>query len=124
MTIPIFNSLYHDNKKNIRSNTLDLKILNNLKLSYVDKRRFPVIKIIDTLSNNTSLFETVIVSANDTLVNKFLKNEIKFNDISKFLFKIINLNEFRKFKNITPKNVDEVVKLANYVSLKMKNISV
>ena len=124
MTIPIFNSLYHDNKKNIRSNTLDLKILNNLKLSYVDKRRFPVIKIIDTLSNNTSLFETVIVSANDTLVNKFLKNEIKFNDISKFLFKIINLNEFKKFKNITPKNVDEVVKLANYVSLKMKNISV
>ena len=124
MTIPIFNSLYHDNKKNIRSRNLDLKILNNLKLSYVDKRRFPVIKIIDTLSNNTSLFETVIVSANDTLVNKFLKNEIKFNDISKFLFKIINLNEFKKFKNITPKNVDEVVKLANYVSLKMKNISV
>ena len=124
MTIPIFNSLYHDNKKDIRSCNLDLKILNNLKLSYVDKRRFPVIKIIDTLSNNTSLFETVIVSANDTLVNKFLKNEIKFNDISKFLFKIINLNEFRKFKNITPKNVDEVVKLANYVSLKMKNISV
>ena len=124
MTIPIFNSLYHGNKKNISSNTLDLKILNNLKLSYVDKRRFPVIKIIDTLSNNTSLFETVIVSANDALVNKFLKNEIKFNDISKFLFKIINLNEFRKFKNITPKNVDEVVKLANYVSLKMKNISV
>ena len=124
MTIPIFNSLYHDNKKNIRTSNLDLKILNNLKLSYVDKRRFPVIKIIDTLSNNTSLFETVIVSANDTLVNKFLKNEIKFNDISKFLFKIMNLNEFRKFKNIAPKNVDEVVKLANYVSLKMKNISV
>jgi 1-deoxy-D-xylulose-5-phosphate reductoisomerase len=124
MTIPIFNSLYHDNKQYIRSNTLDLKILNNLKLSYVDKRRFPVIKIIDTLSNNTSLFETVIVSANDTLVNKFLKNEIKFNDISKFLFKIMNLNEFRKFKNIAPKNVDDVVKLANYVSLKMKNISV
>ena len=83
-----------------------------------------MIKIIDKLSNNTSLFETVIVSANDALVNKFLKNEINFNDISKFLFKIINLNEFKKFKNITPKNVDEVVKLANYVSLKIKNISV
>ena len=124
MTIPIFNSLYHDNKKNIKSNALDLKILNNLKLSKVDKNRFPVIKIIDKLSNNTSLFETIIVSANDTLVNKFLKNEINFNDISKSLFKIINLNEFKKFKNITPKNVDEVVKLANYVSLKTKNISV
>ena len=100
------------------------KILNNLKLSQVDKSRFPVIKIIDTLSNSASLFETVIVSANDTLVNKFLKNEIKFNDISKFLLKIINLKEFIKYKNIKPKNVEEVVKLANYVSLKMKNMSV
>jgi 1-deoxy-D-xylulose-5-phosphate reductoisomerase len=124
MTIPIFNSLYHDNKKSIKSKALDLEILNNLKLTQVDKNRFPVIKIIDKLSDNTSLFETVIVSANDILVNKFLKNEINFNDISKFLLKIINLNEFKKFKNITPKNVDEVIKLANYVSLKMKNISV
>ena len=40
MTIPIFNSLYHDNNKNIRSNTLDLKILNNLKLSQVDRIDF------------------------------------------------------------------------------------
>ena len=76
------------------------------------------------LSNNASLFETVIVSANDILVNKFLKKEIKFNDISKFLLKVINLNEFKKFKNIKPKSVDEVVKLANYVSLKIKNMSV
>ena len=124
MTIPIFNSVYNDSKKKIRSNELNLKILNNLKLSQVNKNRFPMIKIIDMLSNNASLFETVIVSTNDILVNKFLKNEIKFNDISRILLKIINLDEFKKFKNITPKNVDEVVKLANYVSLKMKNMSV
>ncbi len=124
MTIPIFNSVYHNEKKKIRSNALDLKTLNNLKLSRVNKNRFPIIEIIDMLSNNASLFETVIVSANDILVNKFLKKEIKFNDISKFLLKVINLNEFKKFKNIKPKSVDEVVKLANYVSLKIKNMSV
>ena len=124
MTIPIFNSVYLDGKKKIKSNVLDLKTLNNLKLSLVSKNRYPMIEIIDMLSENASLFETVIVSANDILVNRFLKNEIKFNEISKFLLKIINLNEFKKFKNITPKNVDEVVKLANFVSLKIKNISV
>ena len=124
MTIPIFNSVYYDNKKKINSNALDLKILNNLKLSSANKKRFPMIKIIDKLSDNPSLFETVIVSANDILVNKFLNNEIKFNEISKLLLKIINLREFKKLKNITPKNVDEVVKLANYVSLKIKNMSV
>ena len=124
MTIPIFNSVYQENEKKIKSNTLDINILNNLNLKQIDKKRFPVIKIIDQLRNKDSLFETVIVSANDILVNRFLKNEIKFTDISKVLLKITNLNEFKKFKKFEPKNVEEVTKLANYVSLKIKTIRV
>ena len=124
MTIPIFNSIYPNNSKKIKSNNLDLKTLNNLELERVDKNRFPVIRIIDRLVDRDSLFETVIVSANDILVYKFLKKEIKFSDISKILLKIINLREFTKFKNIKPKNVEQVHKLANYVSLKIKTLSV
>ena len=124
MTIPIFNSIYQDDKKKIKSNTLDLKILNNLELDQVNKKRFPIIRIISQLPEKASLYETVIVSANDILVNRFLQNEIKFSDISKTLLKIININEFKKFKNIEPKNVEEVVKLADYVSLKIKTMSV
>ena len=124
MTIPIFNSIYPNNSKKIKSNNLDLKTLNNLELERVDKNRFPVIRIIDRLVDRDSLFETVIVSANDVLVYKFLKKEIKFSDISKILLKIINLREFTKFKNIKPKNVEQVHKLANYVSLKIKTLSV
>ena len=124
MTIPIFNSVYQENEKKIKSNTLDINILNNLNLKQIDKKRFPVIKIIDQLRNKDSLFETVIVSANDILVNRFLKNEIKFTDIAKVLLKITNLNEFKKFKKFEPKNVEEVTKLANYVSLKIKTIRV
>ena len=124
MTIPIFNSVYQENEKKIKSNTLDINILNNLNLKQIDKKRFPVIKIIDQLRDKDSLFETVIVSANDILVNRFLKNEIKFTDIAKVLLKITNLNEFKKFKKFEPKNVEEVTKLANYVSLKIKTIRV
>ena len=124
MTIPIFNSIYHGNPNKIKSNKLNIKILNNLELNQVDESRFPIIKIIDTLVDRDSLFETVIVSANDLLVHKFLKNEIKFTDISEILLKITNLNEFKKFKNIKPKNVEQVVKLADYVSLKIKTLSV
>jgi len=124
MTIPIFNSIYHGTLNKIKSNKLNIKILNNLELNQVDESRFPIIKIIDTLVDRDSLFETVIVSANDLLVHKFLKNEIKFTDISEILLKITNLNEFKKFKNIKPKNVEQVVKLADYVSLKIKTLSV
>ena len=124
MTIPIFNSLYQENDNIIKSHPLNIKILNNLKLEKVNKKRFPSIKIIKKLTEKDSLFETVIVSANDTLVNKFLKHEIKFTDISKNLLIITSLGEFQKFKKVKPKNVDVIEELAHFVSLKINTMSI
>ena len=118
MIIPIFNSLYPNYKKKIKSNKLDLSIMNNLNFKELDKRRFPIVKVLNLLPKKDSLFETVIVSANDILVKKFLNNEIKFLDISKLLLKIINNREFLKFKKITPKNIGQITHLSHYVSLK------
>ena len=52
-----------------------------------------MVKLLNFLPPKQSLFETVIVSANDTLVELFLNNQIKFIDIQKRLFKIINKAE-------------------------------
>ena len=124
MVIPIFNSLYPKFEKKIKTKNLNINIINNLNLKYTNKSKFPVIKLIDKLPNNDSLYETIVVSANDNLVNLFLKGEIKFNDISKILFKILNLKEFIMYKKFIPKNVKEINKLANYVSLKINSMSV
>ena len=124
MTIPIFNSVYPEFEKKIKSKPLNINILNDLNLKVIDKSRFPVIKIINKLTEKSSLFETVIVSANDSLVKRFLKNEIKFVDISHTLMKIINLKEFKNLKSIKPINVKQVSKLANYVSLKINSMSI
>ena len=124
MKIPIFNSLYQEGDNRIKSYPLNIKTLNNLELKKIDKKRFPVIKIINKLKEEDSLFETVIVSANDNLVNKFLNKEIKFTDISKKLLEITNLYEFKKFKDIKPENVKEIEKLADYVGLKINTMSV
>ena len=118
MVIPIFNSLYPNSKKNIKSKKLDLSIMNNLNFRKLDKKRFPIVNILNLLPQKDSLFETVIVSANDVLVKKFLNNEIKFSDISKILLKIINNREFLKFKKITPKTIAQITHLSHYVSLK------
>ena len=119
MEIPIFNSLYLKNEKAFKSNQVNLNLLNNLELQPVDKKRFSVIKILDKLNNQNTLFETVLVSANDTFVNLFLNKRIKFNDISKFLIKFLDTNEFKKYKKIYPKNVNDILKLNNYVRLKI-----
>jgi len=124
MTIPIFNSIYFNTKKKLKSKNIDIKTLNNLNLKKIDNIRFPVIKILDNLSNEDSLFETIIVSANDKLVKLFLNNKIKFTDISNILIKICSIAEFKKFKLIKPRNIEEIHNLSHYVSLKIDTMSV
>ena len=118
MTIPIFNSIYPDFQKEIKSKNFDINKMNDLNFKEIDLKRYPLVRVLSLLSNNCSLFETVIVSANDTLVNNFLKHKIKFNDISILLFKIVNQLEFRKYKKIAPKTVEDTIKLKEYVSSK------
>ena len=124
MTIPIFNSIYFDTNKKIKSKKIDIKILNNLDLKKIDHIRFPIIKILNKMNEKDSLFETVIVSANDKLVSLFLNNKIRFIDISNFLLKICSMAEFNKFRSIKPKNIGEINDLADYVSLKIETMSV
>ena len=76
------------------------------------------------LPNKDSLFETIIVSANDNLVKMFLNNEIHFLDISKTLLRILKNKEFLRFKHIIPKNVDEITKLNDYVSIKINTMDI
>ena len=123
MKIPIFNTLYHNKIKKFPTKNVDYKILNNLNFTEINKQRFPMVKILNLLPNRYSLFETVIVSANDTLVELFLKKAIRFTDIQKKLFELILKNEFLKYKKITPKKAQDIIDLNNYVRLKIyKNV--
>ena len=124
MTIPIFNSLYNKNEKQIKSSRLNFSIINKMNFENIDQKRFPVVKILDKLPNNNSLFETVIVAANDNLVEMFLNNKIQFLDISKTMLKILKNKEFSQFKKIIPKNVSQIIKLSNYVSLKINSMHI
>ena len=124
MAIPIFNSMEENIKPNFPSKEIDFKKLNKLDLKKINKKRFPVTKIINMLSNNQSLFETVIVSANDELVKLFLNKEIKFTEISTKLLQLLKYKEFTKFKRYKAKNVDQIIKLNNYVRLKINPKSI
>ena len=70
------------------------------------------------------MYETVLVSANDELVNLFLQKKISFNEIIKNLMKIINLKEFRKFRNKKPRNIKEIYNLNNSVRLKIRELCI
>ena len=110
MKIPIFNSLYSSNNV-VNSKNLDFKILNHLDFRNVNLKEFPLVRLLKILPVDTSLFETILVSINDKFVELFLNNKIKFTDISKKMNKILNLDNFKKYKKIKPKNIDEIIKM-------------
>ena len=121
MEIPIFNTLYSNNSKSFKTSKLNINILNNLELSKVDKKKFPLIKILSILPNKSSLFETILVSINDELVKLFLKKSISYTDIPKMMMKTIFLREFQKYKKIQPRNINDILKLNEYVRLKINS---
>lgn len=114
MKIPIGNTLI-DNYNFKKNYEINLKKLNNLDFKPVDLLKYPLIKLIDYLPNKISLFETVLVTINDSLVDLFLNKKINFNDIQKKMIKFIMNKNFKKFKKIKPKNAQDIIKLNKYI---------
>ena len=124
MYIPIFNSLYFNSDKKIQVKKLDITKLNNLKLNSLNLQRYPITKVLKKIPEKISLFETIVVSANDELVNFYLQNKINFGDISKKLLNFINRKEFIKFKRKSPSSIENIIKLNKDVRSKIKMMSI
>ena len=93
-------------------------------VSKINVDKFPVVNLLKSLPKKNSLYETIIVKTNDILVDLFLRKKIKYTEISYLLFKILNLREFKKYKKISPKKIEDIVKLSDYVRLKINTMSV
>jgi 1-deoxy-D-xylulose-5-phosphate reductoisomerase len=124
MIIPIFNSLYSEKNKPLKTKKIDIEKLNKLDFKTIDYKKFPLVKILSKLPSSDSLFETIIVAANDEFVNLYLNNKIKFYNLSNKIYKFINLQEFKKYKFIKPKKIDAIEKLNRYVRFKINQLSV
>jgi 1-deoxy-D-xylulose-5-phosphate reductoisomerase len=124
MKIPIYNSLYPIAKKRLKSQNLNLSILNNLQLKKIDYKKFPLVKLLDNLSENDSLYETIIVTINDFFVLKYLDNKISYQEMIGLIYRYSNYKQFLKFRKISPKKITDIYRLRDYVSLKLTGLGV
>ena len=122
MTIPIFNSIYDNQTKKIKTDELNIKKLNFLNFKNVDTNKFSSIKILKMLQNKESLIETIIVLANDELVNLFLLKKIGFTDISVVLQKLINMREFKNYYQKKPGNLNSIMNLNKQIRIKINKL--
>ena len=122
MKIPIFNTINSGNELYNEISILNLKKLNNLDFQPIDRNKFPVLHLLKLLPNKHSMFETVIVSINDIIVQKYLDGKIQFNDISKLILKFIKSKEYQRFKHIYPKNINQIMNLKMKINHRISNI--
>ena len=116
MKVPIYNSIYFDDKKILKTNDINFKILNNLEFKKVDYKKFYLIRLLSLIPEKESLFETVLITINDYFVSIYLKKKINY---IKLLY-LINLYArkkiFSRFKAIAPKNIHDIYQTKNYVN--------
>ncbi len=116
MTIPIYNTINSNENSVIKTENLNLERLNNLELKKVNFELFPLVKILKKLPQKISLFETVLVSINDNLVNLYLNKKISYNQLQVLLVQFINNKVFVKYKKIKPNKIQDIISVKNKVS--------
>ena len=124
MKIPIHNSIYHTSDKKILSKPINLKILNNLEFNKVNPKKFPLTKIISLLPEYNSLYETALVTINDYFVKKFLYNKINYLKMINLINYHIHTKSILKLREFSIKNIQDIYKIRNYVSLKLDKLGV
>jgi len=122
MRIPIFNSLYDKKTNKIKTDQLDVKRLNFLNFKKVDTDKFPSIKLINKFENKETLQETIIVLANDELVNLFLLKKINFTDIISILQKLINMKNLKNYSQKKPGNISSLFFLKKKIKSKINEM--
>ena len=126
MKIPIANTLKSIIKKinTYDKNLIELNLtnLNNLELSKVKVNKFPLIKLLKTLPKKDSLFETVLVTANDEFVSLFLKEKITYTEFINKLVNFVTKKEFSKYKKLEPKNINDIIKLNQKIKSKIYSL--
>ena len=124
MKIPIFNTIYQNKIKKIKTSKINVNLLNNLNFSKPDIRRYKSIKILKKINNNNTLFETLLIAANDELVDQYIKNNIKFFEINKMLTKILSYKKYSKLNKKKPKKISDIINLSEEVRLKTRQLCI
>ena len=118
MTIPISNALNIKESLSERLILKNIKNLNELSFSLPNKNKFPLLSVINLIPEESSNFETILITLNDSLVDKYLNGKINYLSITKNLLKLIKSPFLLKYYKLKPKSIYDIKK--NYLDKNLK----
>jgi len=108
MAIPIMNSLNSNVSYNYNEKDINFEFLNGLNFIKPNIKKFPVLKLLNKVPNKQSYFETILVSINDVLVDKYLRGDINYHSLNVNLMKLIKIPYFTRYYKLKPKNIIDI----------------
>ncbi len=111
MIIPISNAIFNNNNLNTFAKFDDN--IKNLEFYNVDKKKFPIVKIIPIVNQYIST-PIIINAANEILVDQFMKKKISFNSIFKHLYQVLKDHNYKKYAIQEPKSLDNIYAVDNW----------
>ena len=121
MSIPISNALDIYKNYNFKFYNKNINELNNLKFEIPNYKQFPLLSILRYLPQQCSYFETILITINDYLVEKYLNNEINYISIHLNLLRLIKSPFLLKYYKLKPKNIYDIKKVINLTKYYIKN---
>lgn len=106
MRIPIQYALTYPKRIKTQIESLDLAKLSILTFEKPDTINFPCLKLAYDAIREGGTMPTVLNGANEILVDFFLKDMIKFNDIPKYIDKVMNIHN-----NIKSPNLNDIIEV-------------
>ena len=124
MRIPIANAIY-DNKINInrliKNKNNFLNNLDHLKFEKVNKKKFPIVTLLEKNYFNNS-GSIILNASNEVLVESFIKKKITFNSIYQCLKEVFKDRDFRKYAIKKTPDIEEIYRIDEWARNKTLDI--
>jgi len=98
------------------SRKFKFQTLNGINFIKPDKKKFPLLEILNFKFNNTYL-EIILVSLNDLLVKKYLKYKISYLSLQTIMIKLLKKPYFTKYYSTKPKNIKDIKIMVDRVNI-------
>ncbi len=115
MKVPLANAIFGKNFEfdkyfKPKINTQKNLFFNGLNFSKVDKKQFPIVKLIDRINEHEST-PIIINAANEILVDQYLKKRIRFNTFYKYLLDVLKDRNYKKYAIKDPKTINQIFQI-------------
>ena len=113
MRIPIANAIYEndfDAGKLIKTKKNILRNFENLKFKKVDKKRFPIVTLLEKFYNKKS-GPIILNACNEVLVGKFIDGKISFNSIYIYLRAVLRHKDYKKYAIKSSPDIKDIYKI-------------